>query len=170
MAWDIRSAVADDAGKLPAIEAAAGLAFLQVEGLEWVAGDDVEAAAVHRRRIEAGCGWVAVDQDGGILGFLTAESLNGALHIWSVQTLPDRQRQGIGRGLIAAAEAHAKTIDCTAMTLTTFRDVPFNAPFYARCGFEIIEPSTDPDLAAILAAEAEHGLPADRRCAMRKPL
>ncbi|MBD8045257.1 hypothetical protein H9638_15710 [Arthrobacter sp. Sa2BUA2] len=51
------------------------------------------------------------------------------------------------------------------MTLCTFLDVPFNAPFYRSCGFEVIEPHGKP--AALRRREAECGLDdAGRRVAM----
>lgn len=54
------------------------------------------------------------------------------------------------------------------MTLTTFRDVPWNAPFYARRGFELLDDTTIGErLQTILEKEAGHGLPRARRCAMR---
>jgi hypothetical protein len=54
------------------------------------------------------------------------------------------------------------------VTLTTFRDVPWNAPFYARLGFRILEPSAwTPGLMALLALEESRGLPRRLRVAMR---
>ncbi len=53
------------------------------------------------------------------------------------------------------------------MTLCTFADVPFNAPFYASCGFE---ESTRPgqSLAALRIHEAQLGLDdLGRRIVMR---
>jgi N-acetylglutamate synthase-like GNAT family acetyltransferase len=47
-------------------------------------------------------------------------------------------RKRIGRQLIACVADHARTLGLTSLTLTTFRDVPWNAPFYARLGFEYI--------------------------------
>jgi hypothetical protein len=58
-----------------------------------------------------------------------------------------------------------------ALTLTTFRDVAWNGPFYQRLGFEeLAAHDLSPDLAQILAHEAARGLPGDRRCAMRLDL
>jgi hypothetical protein len=55
-----------------------------------------------------------------------------------------------------------------SLTLTTFRHVPFNAPFYARRGFaEIPAHEQGPELVAQLADEARRGLDPARRVAMR---
>jgi len=55
------------------------------------------------------------------------------------------------------------------VTLTTFRDVPWNAPFYRRLGFEEI-PAADlhPELREIMDEEATHGLDPTLRIAMRR--
>ena len=42
---------------------------------------------------------------------------------------------GIGAGLVRAAQIDARNTGIKALTLTTFRDVAWNAPFYARLGF-----------------------------------
>jgi hypothetical protein len=42
------------------------------------------------------------------------------------------------------------------VTLTTFRDVPWNAPFYRRLGFEVVD-ELPSGLAAIRAHEAMAG-------------
>ena len=55
-----------------------------------------------------------------------------------------------------------------AVTLTTFRDVPWNAPFYTRLGFAMLDELTLPaGLAAKREQETRHGLPPETRCAMR---
>ena len=55
-----------------------------------------------------------------------------------------------------------------AVTLTTFRDVPWNMPFYARLGFEEIPADAlGSALRSILDQEVRSGLDATRRVAMR---
>jgi hypothetical protein len=56
------------------------------------------------------------------------------------------------------------------VTLTTFRDVPWNMPFYARLGFEIVPPEqVGPALFAIVEGETRRGLDPARRVVMRRP-
>ncbi|WP_206604336.1 hypothetical protein [Arthrobacter pityocampae] len=60
---------------------------------------------------------------------------------------------------------------CSALTLTTFADVPWNAPYYARLGFAIVAPERlTPGLRAVRDHEAAVGLDAWHRVAMRRPL
>ncbi|HEV7704019.1 MAG TPA: hypothetical protein VGO46_06980, partial [Gemmatimonadaceae bacterium] len=57
-----------------------------------------------------------------------------------------------------------------AVTLTTFRDVPFNRPFYARLGFEVIpSEKLGAALVAALGEEARRGMDPTTRVAMRRP-
>ena len=81
----------------------------------------------------------------------------------------DWQGKGIGRRLIACVADHARKRGLASLTLTTFRDVPWNAPFYARLGFEMITTLT-PELREKREEETAHGLAYDARCAMRLPL
>ena len=60
----------------------------------------------------------------------------------------------------------ARNSGFTAITLTTFADVPWNAPFYRRMGFVELAAADNPRLADELAAEAERGMPAVARIAM----
>jgi hypothetical protein len=57
------------------------------------------------------------------------------------------------------------------MTLTTYRDVAWNAPFYRRLGYREFAPGPDrPALLALIEKEAKWGFAARPRLAMRKPL
>jgi GNAT superfamily N-acetyltransferase len=164
----IRLAQPADAAHLPAIEASAGAAFRGIADLAWIADDGEMSVDQHHVFIAAGTAWVAEEFDGVVVGFLCAELSGEMLHIREVSVLHDRQGLGVGRQLIAAAIALAEATDLVDVTLTTFRDVPWNAPYYHRLGFRMLAPeAVDDRLAAILASEIRHGLPGDRRCAMR---
>ena len=53
------------------------------------------------------------------------------------------------------------------ITLTTFRDVPWNEPFYRHLGYVTLDESAlDARLRQVLDDEAANGMPAARRCAM----
>jgi hypothetical protein len=73
----------------------------------------------------------------------------------------------VGRQLLLAAIEHARREQMRAVTLTTFRDVPWNAPFYQRMGFVEVAPGEqEAHLLDALQKEVEHGFAAERRCAM----
>ncbi|MCT9114533.1 GNAT family N-acetyltransferase [Cupriavidus gilardii] len=168
MAALIRPADRSDAASLPEIERSAAELFRSVPALAWIADDDVLAPEVHLRFIAAGTAWVAVDDTGKVRGFLSAERFGQALHIWELAVHRNWQGQGCGRALVSQAIEHARRQRLSAVTLTTFRDLPWNEPFYRRLGFEAIEgDALDERLTAVLQHERELGLPVHLRCAMR---
>jgi GNAT superfamily N-acetyltransferase len=170
MPINIRLARPEDATALPEVERDAGRSFLAIRDLAWVASDTVTSAEDHLPLIAARTVWVA-EEDSDIVGFLAAEVFGDALHIWEVAVERDYQQRGIGARLLTAAAQHARTARLVALTLTTFRDVPWNAPFYARNGFRLLDAaSLDDRLAEALRLEIENGLPGEQRCAMRRPV
>jgi hypothetical protein len=56
-----------------------------------------------------------------------------------------------------------------SITLTTFRDVPWNAPYYEKLGFHIVTPLTA-ELEALLDEQAKWGLDPELRVVMRRQL
>ncbi len=161
----IRPAIESDADLLPEIERSSGETFCQIPALAWIADDDVQTADRHRVLISRGSSWVAtVDRD--VFGFLSAERHGEMLHIWQMAVHFEHQGKGLGRALIDAARQWAKARSLSSLTLTTFRDVPWNAPFYESCGFALVAPDSSPFLKNVLEAEKKAGLPIEARCAM----
>ena len=68
-------------------------------------------------------------------------------------------RQGYGAALVRAAMREAWLLGFDRMSLTTYRDVPFNGPFYASLGFA---EETGPQLFEIQAREHQIALGLDR--------
>lgn len=166
----IRLAGEDDAEALPDIEQSAGEAFRTIPELAWLADEDVSAER-HRTLITQGPCLVAADDGDRPVGLLSATIEGDVLHIWELDVRLELQGMGIGRALLEKAVENARQRGVDAVTLTTFRDVAWNAPFYSKFGFRILESGCiDERLAALLLAEAGHGMPADRRCAMRLDL
>ena len=151
------------------IERSAGAAFLAIPDLAWIASDDVQSEAKHLALIENGAAWVVVNADDEPVGFLNGERRGSAFHILEVSVRSELQGRGLGRLLIEETAAWASAAGLSELTLTTFRDVPWNAPFYERRGFRILEPAELSDeLRQILEMETEHGL--HGRCAMARRL
>lgn len=162
--WRLRLARADDADAMPAVERAAATLFAGEPGLGAFAFDGAWAPTDLRRLIRKGhCLVVHVGQV--LTGFLVNEPFGRELHVWEMSVDPAYQRRGIGSGLMRACMIDAHNAGFAALTLTTFRDIAWNGPFYARLGF--VETIAHPRLTAVLADEAAHGAPPERRCAMR---
>ncbi len=164
----IRPTTPHDIIALPAIERAAGERFLESPDLAWLADGEVISAAQHLEYVERGLSWLALANDQPV-GFILAEAHPSSLFIVELSVELDWQGKGIGRQLIACVADHARKRGLTALTLTTFRDVPWNAPFYARLGFEKMTTLT-PELRQKREEEAAHGFAFETRCAMRLPL
>jgi len=104
------------------------------------------------------------------VGFACVEVVDGAAHIWQLSVHPLAARRGRGRALVDAVCDWAGANDLPAVTLTTFRDVAWNGPFYARMGFRELG-DLSPGLAAIREHERASGDDDfGPRIAMRKDL
>jgi GNAT superfamily N-acetyltransferase len=104
-----------------------------------------------------------VDSADRPVAYLVAEPVDGALHVEQVSVHPAHARSGIGRALLDEVGAAGP------LTLTTFADVPWNAPYYARLGFRVLpESEWTPGLRAIRAREAAIGLDRWPRVCMRR--
>jgi GNAT superfamily N-acetyltransferase len=82
------------------------------------------------------------------VGFASVEVVDGVAHLAQLSVLPSESRQGRGSALVNAVCDWASAQGYEAVTLTTFRDVPWNGPYYARMGFRILVELT-PGLSAI---------------------
>lgn len=164
--WRIRLAHPDDAEYLPAIERQAAELFRNDPDCAALDFDDVWTAQEHRKLIAKGHCLVA-EADGQVIGFLATQPFGRELHIWEMDVLPVYQGRGIGAVILRACLIDAENAGFRAATLTTFRDLPWNGPFYARLGFvEIEDLAAHPRLAGELEEEVAAGLPAARRIAM----
>jgi phosphinothricin acetyltransferase len=116
--------------------------------------------------------WVAIDGSGAVVGFLLAEELDGCAHVEEVAVGRDHGGRGHATALLDHVATWAAEHHLAAITLTTFRDVPWNAPFYERRGYRVV-PTTEwtPALRAKVDHEdADLGLPAQLRVVMRRDL
>ena len=167
----IRLAVPEDAQLLPAIETSAAQAFRMIAELSWLAESPPMSIARHSQLIALSTCWVALDAENRPQGFLSAEQHGNDLHIHELSVMQSMQGQGTGRRLIEAAMEYARSTRLSFVTLTTFTNVPWNAPFYSRLGFQTkATKDLDQRLAAILSEEYKHGLAPECRCVMAWPV
>lgn len=92
-----------------------------------------------------------------VVGFVHVLELDGHAHLEQLSVLPSYGRQGIGRELVTAALTESRHRGHTEITLRTYIDVPWNAPFYTSCGFLVSEPDT-PLLRDLVHVESALGL------------
>ena len=93
---------------------------------------------------------------------------SGVAHLEEVDVHPAHGRRGLGKRLVQTVCAWATSHGFDAVTLTTFRDVPWNMQFYARLGFEPVAPETvSTALRSVIEDEVRRGLDPARRVVMR---
>ena len=114
---------------------------------------------------------LVADTDGALMGFAACQACADALHLWELAVRHEAQGQGLGKALVAATFALARQRGLPGVTLSTFREIPWNAPFYARMGFqEVPVPDLNLRLATIRLREELLGLQVARRVTMRAPI
>ena len=166
-AYEIAPARPNDVPLLPAIELAAAkllIGHAPESVLTETTSLDVLGAAQRNGRL-----WVALAHDCPV-GFAHVEILESfGVHLEELDVHPDHGRRGLGRKLVLAVCAWAAAVGSQWITLTTFREVPWNMPFYARLGFEMIPwAGLSPALRSVVRDETRRGLDPRRRVVMRR--
>ncbi len=168
--YHVRRAVAEDVPLLPDIERIAASLFrtypsdlgLTDENYENVTPVETFAEAQQSGRL-----WVATMASGNIVGFARVTELSGYAHLDELDVLPSHGRQGIGSALLAAVCSWAQGRRYPAVTLRTFRDVPWNGPFYRGRGFHVVEGAgLSTRHLELEASERDRGLRTDLRVTM----
>ncbi|MGW6025433.1 GNAT family N-acetyltransferase [Streptomyces sp. NPDC055099] len=166
----IRPATTGDLPVLQGIERAAGEPFRAWE-MAAIADDEPPSIALLEEFRRAGRAWVAAEAGGAPVAYLLSEPVDGAEHVEQVSVHPRAAHRRIGGALIEHTADRAREAGREALTLTTYTDVPWNAPYYARIGFRVLaEAELTPGLRKIRAHEVELGLDRWPRVAMRREL
>jgi GNAT superfamily N-acetyltransferase len=165
--YKIVGARRQDPAALPAVELAAAV-LLRGHAPESVLNEAASEEEFREAQAE-GRLWVALDGDTPV-GFAHAQLLGPhEAHLKEIDVLPEHGRRGLGTRLVASVCDWAARRGYAEVTLTTFRDVPWNMPFYARLGFEVVATSElSAQLARTVADETRRGLDPARRVVMRR--
>lgn len=162
----VRAATPGDIGLLAGIEVAAGERFREI-GMDGVADDSPPPLALYAEAQRRGHLWVAT-VDETVVGYAWAVDLEGQPHLEQISVVPELGGHGIGVALVDRVAVWATEVGGTSLTLSTFRDVPWNAPWYERLGFVAVErPDDEPRWRGVRRHEAEAGLDVDARVIMR---
>jgi ribosomal protein S18 acetylase RimI-like enzyme len=167
----VRPAVVDDVAAMQSVEVAAGQRFREVDDqrIARCADNPPYATEGLERAIAELRAWVAVDDVGSVIGFAIGWTVDGDGHLDELAVTPEHGRRGIGRALVDRVIAWSDAQRLPSVTLTTFRDVPWNAPFYEKLGFRILTTLT-PALHALVDQQATWGLDPSLRVVMRRSL
>jgi GNAT superfamily N-acetyltransferase len=167
--YTIRLAHADELENLQQIERAAGMLFAEI-GWQEVAESDLLPLDFLREQQSAGLIWVTADVEDQPVGFAVVTELEGTCFLEEISVHPAHGRRGIGKSMIEMLCGWAIENEYPAMTLTTFYDAPWNAPFYSRLGFRVLDVNElSPGLQEVLEEEMQAWYPL-RRVLMRREL
>ncbi len=160
----------EDLAKLAAIECAAATLF-QDTPYAFLVDDAPLSLDFVTQQFAAGRVWVAVAARAKIIGYALAQEIDGEAYLRQIDVLPTYGRRGIGRKLVERVCVWATEQNYRRILLSTFLDIKWNAPFYAKLGFEILtEHELSAGLQQIRRKEVEAGLPIDRRAIMSREL
>jgi GNAT superfamily N-acetyltransferase len=164
--YTIALARPDDLARLPSIELAAAR-LLEGQAPESILAESTAIEDLRDAQAE-GRLWVALADDEPV-GFAIVEMLaDGLPHLDEVDVHPDHGRRGLGTALVRAVCDWTAAREFPEITLTTFRAVGWNMPFYARMGFEpVSEREQRAALREVVDDETARGLDPAARCVMR---
>jgi predicted N-acetyltransferase YhbS len=159
-----------DVDAIRTIEFEAGQRFFSVDmaGIADAPPMDLELVA---RKIAAREIIVAVDADATCMGFVMFEPQPARIYVQELDVLTSHAGQRIGAALIEQVAQLARAQRLPQLILSTFREVPWNAPYYRRLGFRDIE-EAELDAALIERRDAHiaRGLDESKRVFMRRDL
>lgn len=134
--YSIRPALASDLLSMPAIEYEAGQRFAGA-GMAEIAAmtrEDLFPQDIARRLASEGSVWIAAHAERPV-GFAAAEAADGYGFLYELDVLPAHAGHKLGWSLVNAVEVWARAKGLKGLTLATFRDIPWNRPYYERMGF-----------------------------------
>jgi GNAT superfamily N-acetyltransferase len=168
--YAIRSAQIEELPRLANIEQAAAIRFQDTPYAFLVDGEPLSIEFI-QQRFQAGQVWVAVDRHNVVIGFAITREVDRTLYLQEIDILPEHGQRGLGKAFVETIQAWAKCSGYAVMSLSTFRDLPWNAPFYAKLGFRILDTSELTEgFQAIRQHEEEAGLPIEDRVIMYYPI
>ena len=167
---DIRLAMPDELTRIREIEDVAGEMFSGL-GLIDEADDgsfplDLLADLISFEQV-----WVACDADDIPVGMVIASIREGNVHVEEMDVIPSHGGRGLGTRMLVQVSKWAAVRGYPAVTLSTFRDVPWNGPFYRKQGFRDLEHlEWAPYMHMLREEETRHGLKVEERVFMIKEL
>lgn len=155
---------------LPAIENEADRRYARVGLSRVLAMPPASVASLEHGRRERQL-WIAASRHGRPVGFALMKLSAGRAWLDQLSVLNAWQGRGIGTALIERTADAAHALGYSALFLSTYLGVPWNAPFYARRGFAGV-PRGQWDWAIRLQVmiENRHGHPPWRRTVMSSNL
>lgn len=138
MSETIRPGQAADIFRLQEIERDAATLFEGWPGIDVSAIASVIALSDHLRSIDQGLSLV-IEADGRIAGFAIGDIQDRDVYLRELDVARDYQKRGYGARLVRAFADLARQKGAGGIYLSTFREPPWNAPFYRKLGFKDVD-------------------------------
>ncbi len=168
--YTIRCALIEELPLLSDIELSAAQLFVDTP-YAFLVNDQPLSLDFVIQQFRSGRVWVAVDDRDTIMGYAIAEDVDGEAYLRQIDVQQAFGRSGIGSKLVECVCLWAKDRHYQRILLSTFLDIEWNAPFYAKLGFQILaEAELTAGFQQIRYKEATAGLPINRRVIMYREL
>jgi GNAT superfamily N-acetyltransferase len=168
--YQIRPARFEELPLLSYIEDSAAALFLNTP-YAFLVNDEPLSLDFVRQQFHARRVWVAADCHESVVGYAIAREVDDTLYLQQIDVEPEHGRRGIGTALVNTVCDWAKQQGYSFVSLSTFRDLPWNAPFYSKLGFHPIdEAELTTGFQQIRRKELEAGLPISERVIMQRRL
>lgn len=167
--YKIRRPRPSEIAQLPAIESDAALLFVGHDIPDSILEETTSLDALQKAQSGERL-WVAVNSKDEVLGFALIEFIDKGVHLSEIDVLRQFGQKGIGTALVNHVCAWAKENGFETVTLTTFKNIRWNAPFYSKLGFKILnDEAYSQDIVDIVEKERKRGLhPASRVVMVRE--
>ena len=159
---EFRSARPDEIETIRDLERASAQRFIGL--MDALAADEPSPASVLAARIAQGGLIVAVDGD-LVVGFVMFRTVEARAYVEQLDVLPTFGGRRIGAALLDAVAERARPAGLAGLSLSTFRDVLWNAPYYRRLGFVDVA-ALAPGMREIREEHLARGLDEDARVFM----
>jgi ribosomal protein S18 acetylase RimI-like enzyme len=169
--FSIRKARSEDIPLLGPVERSAAEIFRTVN-LGSLADDETTVApSILATMADSNHLLVAVNESDQPIGFVGGMDIDGNFHIVEISVAQAVQGKGVGSALMAEMTRQVKEEKFMVMTLTTYRNVAWNGPWYKKLGFqEVTAEEMGKEYLKIWDVESQHGHDMASRCVMRKSL
>jgi predicted N-acetyltransferase YhbS len=166
--YQIRSARMGELPLLSGIEQSAAKLFLDTP-YAFLVNDEPLSLDFVQQQFSAERVWVAVDCHETVVGYAIAHEVDNTLYLQQIDVEPEHGRRGIGSALVNTVCDRAKQQGYEIVSLSTFRDLPWNAPFYSKLGFRVLgEAELTIGFQQIRLKELAAGLPIVDRVIMQR--
>ena len=171
-AYKLRNARADEIVQMQTIDLESSELFRGTGLIEF--GPDEQLEPIPEDRLRQAFGdqliWVAADAEDRPVGFCMCADMGPDLYLDQVSVLTTHGKQGLGAQLVQRAIEEASNRKHKRVTLSTFRDVPWNGPFYQRLGFKEISPRRYTDWQKDIVERQKETMDVTLRCFMERPV